>query len=66
MGYPFGQRAYKLLNIETHQMFTFGDVVFHEQVLPYHHSSSPNSSPIFPQFQFSESYYPKAIPSSQT
>ena len=29
LGYPFGQKAYKLLNLETHHIFTSRDVVFH-------------------------------------
>ena len=36
LGYPFNQKAHKLLNLETHQVFTSRDVIFHEQVLPYH------------------------------
>jgi len=50
MGYPFRQKAYKLLNLETHQMFTSRDVIFYEQVLPYH-SFSSNGSTFFPQSQ---------------
>ena len=30
LGYPFNQKAYKLLNLETHQVFTSRDVIFHE------------------------------------
>ena len=36
LGYPFGQKAYKLLNLETHHVFTSRDVIFHEHILPYH------------------------------
>ena len=35
LGYPFGQKAYKLLNLKTHQVFTSRDVVFYENVFPY-------------------------------
>ena len=48
LGYPFGQKAYKLLNLETQQIFTSRDVVFHEQTLPYHLSHSKNNSRLFP------------------
>ena len=48
LGYPFGQKAYKLLNLETHKVFTSRDVVFHETILPYQHASSNTGSSIFP------------------
>ena len=47
-GYPFGEKAYKLLNLETHQVFTSRDVIFHETILPYHHLSVTNGPPMFP------------------
>jgi len=48
LGYPFGQKAYKVLNLETHQVFTSRDVIFHEKVLPHHHISVTNGLPMFP------------------
>jgi len=50
LGYPFGQKAYKVLNLETHQLFTFRDVVFHEKTIPYQHISATKDSIIFPNF----------------
>ena len=34
IGYPFGMKAYKLLNLESHSTFTSRDVVFHETLFP--------------------------------
>ena len=51
LGYPFGQKAYKLLNLETHQVFTSRDVVFHEQILPYFQKTGGFESQIFPHSQ---------------
>ena len=48
LGFPFGQKAYKLLNLETHEVFTSRDVVFHEQILPYFQKTSGSESQIFP------------------
>ena len=48
LGYPTGQKAYKLLNLETNKILVSRDVTFHEKHLPFHLSPSPNlSSPIF-------------------
>ena len=64
LGYPFGQKAYKLLNLETHQVFTSRDVVFHEQILPYHHIQSPKQSILFPNYAHLEEDH--GLPHSQT
>jgi hypothetical protein len=59
LGYPVGQKAYKLYNLSTHKYFTSRDVVFHEHIFPYkssppipaHHASTPDSaapSPVLP------------------
>jgi len=53
MGYPFGQKAYKLLNLETLHFFTSRDVVFHEHIFPFHTSSSTNTFSLFPALPFS-------------
>ncbi|KAM2129542.1 hypothetical protein ACFX1R_009206 [Malus domestica] len=42
LGYPSGQKAYKLYNLTTRQIFTSRDVVFHENIFPFH--TSPSSS----------------------
>ena len=48
LGYRFGQKAYKLLNLETHQVFTSRDVAFHEIIFPYQHILHTTGSLIFP------------------
>ncbi|XP_074287642.1 uncharacterized protein LOC141612789 [Silene latifolia] len=35
LGYPFGKKAYKLLNLDNHSIMYSRDVVFHEHVFPY-------------------------------
>jgi len=32
LGYPLGQKAYKLYDLETHQVFNSRDVVFHKDI----------------------------------
>jgi len=48
LGYSFGQKAYKLLNLDTHQVFTSRDVVFHEKVFPYQHIQTTNGPTFCP------------------
>ena len=61
LGYPFGQKAYKLLNLETHQVFTSRDVVFHEHILPYHNALSFGQIRLFPCQKY---YCSTEVPSS--
>ena len=35
LGYLLGQKAYKLYDLETHQIFTSCDVAFYEDIFPY-------------------------------
>jgi len=35
LGYPVGQKAYKLYNLTTHKFLTSRDIVFHEHIFPY-------------------------------
>lgn len=35
LGYPYGQKGYKLLDMNTHKIFTYRHVVFHETVFPF-------------------------------
>jgi hypothetical protein len=47
IGYPFGTKGYKLLDLSTNQCFVSRDVVFHESIFPFHNSTSlinPHSS----------------------
>jgi len=45
LGYPFGVKAYKLLDPQTHQIFLSRDVHFHESNFPFHPHFSPSVSP---------------------
>ncbi|XP_008229790.1 PREDICTED: uncharacterized protein LOC103329135 [Prunus mume] len=52
LGYPVGQKAYKLYDLTTHKFFTSRDIVFHENIFPY---ASPQSiptppAPVIPHF----------------
>jgi hypothetical protein len=47
IGYPLGQKAYKLFDLSTKKVFTSRDVKFHENIFPYA-SVKPNSAaPLF-------------------
>lgn len=39
LGYPFHQKGYKLLNLETHAVFVSRHVQFQEHIFPYHKKS---------------------------
>ncbi|KAL8103895.1 hypothetical protein AgCh_028189 [Apium graveolens] len=40
LGYPLGQKAYRLMNLMTKQEFTSRDVLFRESIFPFHWDSS--------------------------
>lgn len=42
LGYPVCQKAYKLYDLDTHQMFTSRDVVFHETIFSYESIRAPS------------------------
>lgn len=44
IGYPIGQKAFKLFNLSTKKIFTSRDVKFHETIFPYA-SIQPSSIP---------------------
>jgi hypothetical protein len=46
LGYPTGQKGYKLLDLESHKIFVSRDVRFHENIFPYKKIPSPNTFPI--------------------
>ncbi|GMY05136.1 retrovirus-related pol polyprotein from transposon RE2 [Fagus crenata] len=63
LGYPFGTKGYRLLDLKTSQVFVSRDVLFHETIFPFqptkalpqihslsntHIPSSSNQSPAFP------------------
>ncbi|KAM1078563.1 hypothetical protein ACFX15_025113 [Malus domestica] len=45
IGYPFGQKAYKLYDLHSKQIFTSRDVTFHEHIFPFHPNPHPNPHP---------------------
>lgn len=51
MGYPYGKKGYKLLDLKTKRMFVSMDDIFHENSYPFstksHSSSFSFSPPIF-------------------
>ena len=47
LGYPYGQKAYKVYNLETKRVFISRDVVFYEQYFPFiHHSNQHTPLPL--------------------
>ncbi|XP_019240977.1 PREDICTED: uncharacterized protein LOC109220963 [Nicotiana attenuata] len=50
VGYPFGKKGYKVLNLVTKRIHVSRDVIFHISVFPFAlHSSSNRVFPSFPQ-----------------
>lgn len=45
LGYPFGVKGYKLLDIDSNVVFLSRDVTIHEHVFPFHHYFSTPSQP---------------------
>jgi len=52
LGYPVGQKAYKLHDLTTHKIFTSRDIVFHEHIFPFESPPSipPPTIPVLPRF----------------
>lgn len=46
IGYPFGKKGYKLYNMDTNQVQTSRDVIFHEDIFPF--DQNQPQSPLFP------------------
>lgn len=46
LGYPTGQKGYKLLDLDSHKIFVNRDVRFYEHIFPYKKTSSPNFIPV--------------------
>lgn len=58
LGYPFGKKSYKVLNLETKKINTSRDVVFHESVFP----DKSKGSSIFDFFPVSDnSIFPPSL-----
>lgn len=47
LGYPFSQKAYKVLNLDTRKVFVSRDVTFSEHVFPFKHLNSTTPSHLF-------------------
>ena len=45
MGYPFGVKGYKVLDLATHNVFLSRDVIFHEHSFPFASTSSSVANP---------------------
>ncbi|XP_019261987.1 PREDICTED: uncharacterized protein LOC109239848 [Nicotiana attenuata] len=48
LGYPTGQKGYKVLDVETKKVFVSRDVKFCEDIFPFSSSSSDTASFLFP------------------
>lgn len=50
IGYPLGQKGYRVYDLETKKIFTSRDVVFHEHVFPFSNSPPENQTdcPVLP------------------
>ena len=75
LGYPFGVKGYKLLNLLTKKIFLSRDVIFHKTMFPFAFATySPHSSlslpHIFPSVttgpDFTSPLVPESFPSSHT
>ncbi|KAL9231947.1 hypothetical protein vseg_007105 [Gypsophila vaccaria] len=77
IGYPYGQKAYKLYDLETHKVFISRDVVFHEHTFPFARSlpqaeeaeevlSTDILFPSYPQFVSHDNTSTNMPPSNNT
>ena len=42
MGYPYGQKGYKVMDLDSGEIFTSRDITFHENIFPFqNHSTAP-------------------------
>ena len=48
LGYPYGKKGYRVLDLTTGKIFVSRDVDFHETIFPYTATSDSNSSPDTP------------------
>ena len=69
LGYPFGVKGYKLLNLVNKKIFVSRDVTFHETMFPFIssiYSSSPHSTITFPHlFPSLDTSTAPLVPTSQ-
>lgn len=58
LGYPFGYKGYKLLNLQNNKIYIPRKTIFHETLFRF-----SNSQPSLPQDIFNDQVYPKPISS---
>jgi len=46
LGYPYGQKAYKLLDLTINKIFVSRDVLFYEQVFPFQNVKHQSKTPL--------------------
>ena len=60
LGYPYGIKDYKVLDLATNSVYISRDIVFYEYIFPYASTSSPSTSYltdfVFPHVNSSSSY----------
>jgi len=54
LGYPYGKKAYKVMDLETHKIYASRDLVFHEHVFPF--SDSYTTKPHFTPTTFDRDF----------
>lgn len=59
LGYPHGFKGYKLLNLETNEIFIFRDVIFHECIFPF---KSEKFKDYHPTKQFCDFFNDRVLP----
>jgi hypothetical protein len=61
LGYPFGKKGWKLFDLEKEELFISRDVIFHENIFPFHSSLSEAHDPtIIPLPPPDPAHIPKA------
>jgi hypothetical protein len=55
LGYPYGQKGYRLYDLDRHKIFVSRDVLFYEDQFPFAHSPPKATHPVLPYpFYFPE------------
>jgi len=67
MGYPFGKKAYKVMDLETHAFHVSRDVVFHEEIFPFASEMQHRSlfQPPSQSITVEEGFAPTHVPAEQ-
>jgi len=55
LGYPHGQKAFKVYDIDRHKVFISRDVSFEEHIFPFHTQAS--DTPLSPKLLYSSLYW---------